>query len=219
MARRVIAVTAIIAILAFAGYWFLWRESDVAAVVNGQEIGRADLNLRVNEVAKQYESYGMEVTKETLSEIRESVLDQLVVEVLLMQAADAAGIAVDEADVEDQYQTLLASYENEEQFVTLLTEYGYTAKTFRVRLAEQMAIQLLIDQHIADNVDPDDLQISEAEIRGRYDSYVAEMEEPPAFEDVYDYLKEELLDEKIHELQIIETLVEDLRAAAEIKIP
>lgn len=218
MAKRVLGVIAAIAVVAFAGYWFLLREGDVAAVVNGHEIARADLNLRIIEVAKQYESYGMEVTKDVRAEIKESVLDQLVVEVLLMQAADAAGIVVSEADVEDQYLTLLASYESEEEFVTLLSEYGYTPKTFKARLAEQMAIQLLIDQHIADNTDPETLLVTKAEVRERYESYTAEMEEPPTLEEVYAYIEEELLDEKIHELLIVETLIEDLRAAAEIKI-
>jgi len=173
--------------------------------------------LRVTEVSKQYQSYGIEPTKEDLVDIRQDALDQLVVEVLLLQAAQAFGLSISDEDVEGQYQIITSSYENEEQFVTLLRDYGYTPKTFKARLADQMVIQLFIDKHISESINPDELAVTDAEIRERFDFYTAEMEEPPDFEDVYEYIKEELMDEKIHDMEIVETLIASLKAAADIK--
>ncbi len=205
------------AIISSGVYWSALKIGGTVATVNGQRIAKADLDLRVTEVSKQYQSYGIEPTKEDLADIRQDALDQLVVEVLLLQAAQAFGLSISDEDVEGQYQIITSSYENEEQFVTLLRDYGYTPKTFKARLADQMVIQLFIDKHISESINPDELAVTDAEIRERFDFYTAEMEEPPDFEDVYEYIKEELMDEKIHDMEIVETLIASLKAAADIK--
>lgn len=218
-ARRVLAIVVAVAVVGFGVYWFFGREGNVVAIVNGQEIARAELNLRVTEVSKQYETYGIALTKDDLVGIKQDALDQLVVEMLLLQAASAAGISISDEDIEAQYDIILSSHQSEEQFAALLREYGYTPKSFKARLADQMAIQLLIDRHISENVSTDELSVTDAEIRERFEFYTDGMAEPPAFEDVYEYIKEEILDEKMHDLMIVETLIANLKAAADIKIP
>jgi parvulin-like peptidyl-prolyl isomerase len=211
-------IVALVAVLAFAGYWFFGRSSDIAAVVNGREIPRAELNARVDEASEQYAMYGIEVNSSLLSQIRQEILDELIDEALLIQGAAAAGITIDESEVDEYYLSMVESYESEEVFLVLLAEYGFTVESFRTRIREQMSVQRLADQFIEDNVDPADLAITEAEMKERYDYYTEMMDDPPPFEEVKEYIAEELRNERIQELYIIDTLIMQLRDGADIQI-
>lgn len=219
MRKRVLIVCVVIAVVAAAGYWYILSNGGgVVATVNGQKITRADLNRRLESAVGQYEAYGIEVTDELLANLTDGALDELVVEALLAQSAQQAGIIIADSEVEEFYQQMVSEYETEEQMIALLKENNYTVARLRADIARHLMINKYEEQYIDQNVDPASLEITEAQKRELYDSYAEQYEDIPPYEEVVEYLEAELRDQRIYELGIIEDLVEQLRGAAAIEI-
>ncbi len=219
MNRRILIVCVVVAVAAAAGYWFVLRDRDpVVATVNGEDILRSELSLRVETEIAQYQAYGIEVSGDMLAEMRDGALDQLIVEALLSQSAAAAGIVVEETDVDAFYQEWVSDFESEDEFLAMLRENDYAVERLRADIRRHLLISRYEEQYIEENVDPASLKVTEAEKRELYDSYAEQVEDIPPYEEIAEYLELELRDQRIYELGIIETLVEDLRGAAEIEI-
>ncbi len=219
MNRRILIVCVVVAVAAAAGYWFVLRDRDpVVATVNGEDILRSELSLRVETEIAQYQAYGIEVSGDMLAEMRDGALDQLIVEALLSQSAAAAGIVVEETDVDAFYQEWVSDFESEDEFLAMLRENDYSVERLRADIRRHLLISRYEEQYIEENVDPASLKVTEAEKRELYDSYAEQVEDIPPYEEIAEYLELELRDQRIYELGIIETLVEDLRGAAEIEI-
>ena len=217
LVKRVLIIVAVVA-LAAAGYWFLWPKADVVAIVNGQAISRTELAARLEDVKLQYSMYGMELTAAMEAELATEILDDLIDEALLLQGAKAAGVEVSEAEIEDYYELLVASYGGEAAFLALLAETNNTTETIKVSIGQHMTIQQYERSYIEANVPPELLVITEEEILELYAYYTMFIEDIPPLAEVSHHLEQELYEEKVAELDILRNLLQQLRAEATIEI-
>ncbi len=104
-----------------------------AAVVNGEPISLAFFQNEVDRYLLAQESLGKPVNDEAL--VREIVLNDLINQVLLGQAAQEAGIEVNDADVQARIDALAA----EVDLAAWMSEWGYSEED----LFESLRLQLL----------------------------------------------------------------------------
>jgi hypothetical protein len=219
MRRRAVAVLLLVAVVAAGGWAFvISSRSSVVALVNGERIARRELAARVMEVTSDYVAHGLDVTADMLSEIERDVLNSMIEERLLHQAAIAAGITVAEADVDKYCQDMAAEYGGDAAFGSVLRDFGYTLESFRAEVRRGMMIERFQDKHIAQTVDPEALVVSEAEIRARYALYLEEYDDLPELGEIAHHIEQELRAEKLEALQVIESLLEALRSQGTIEI-
>jgi peptidyl-prolyl cis-trans isomerase SurA len=187
------------------------------ATVNGERIRKDDFDIRVAAAQVEYENYGIELTEETLTAIKDEVLEQLIDELLLTQAAKQAGVAVATAEIDEYYAEMAASYASEAEFLAAAKENGFTQVSLREAISDVLLILNYQKQYIDENVDPASIAVTEAEMRELYASYAETIEDLPPFEEVAELLAQELRDQKITDLGIMDTLMDGLRAAATIE--
>lgn len=94
---KIVVSLSVVALLLLGGVWFLSKsnaESSLVGKVNGEEITRKELAARVDRIKKSYGNPEGLQRAETLSRIKEEVLDELIVEKLLLQGAKRAGFVM-----------------------------------------------------------------------------------------------------------------------------
>jgi peptidyl-prolyl cis-trans isomerase C len=130
------------------------KPTDVASV-NGDRISSAAFERRVELAQKTIEQqssvdWNSTTGQEQLKELRQIVLDRMIEEVLIEQAAEEAGLAVDPTLVEQE----LAQSETEVQQLgysdleSFLAEQGLTVEEFRAELAREQLRQLVKNQAV-----------------------------------------------------------------------
>ena len=141
IAAVVFAVTAV-------GYYKFFLPSGVAAVVNGEEISLAEVDARMQAVAKKGD-----IPADILSRARYRVLNDLITERIAWQTAAQAGVRVSSADIDAAYEQLVeASRGNSEDFESLVrTQYG-SKRAFRRYLERQIAIRKYLDENVTTGI-------------------------------------------------------------------
>jgi len=125
-------------------------DAEVAiAAVNGQPITRQDFYIALSETAGK------------------PVLDQLIAEMLIAQAAAGAGVSVSNEEVELEFEAVRQQVGPE--FEILLAQYGMTADDLR----KNIQISLLVFK-----VSTKDVIVTDEQINTYYDEHSAEFESP-----------------------------------------
>jgi len=119
------------------------------ATVNGQPITRQDFYIALSETAGK------------------PVLDQLIAEMLIAQAAAGAGVSVSNEEVELEFEAVRQQVGPE--FEILLAQYGMTADDLR----KNIQISLLVFK-----VSTKDVIVTDEQINTYYDEHSAEFESP-----------------------------------------
>ena len=110
-----------------------------AARVNGEEISVAQLQ---SELARYQAALG----KELAPEDEERVLNDLIDQVLLAQAASENGFVMDEAQLEERLEQLVAKLGSEQALADWMADNGYLEADFRRDLARSIAAAWMRDQ-------------------------------------------------------------------------
>ncbi len=126
---------------------------EVVALVNGQPISRQEFERQVARfeaamIGQGYDFSGPE-GKQLDQQIRRQVLEAMIDEVLILQAAQAAGVAVTDDVVQQRIQNDIAAVGSEEAFRTWLSQNGmtleeYQAMTRSAILTEEMVRRLAV---------------------------------------------------------------------------
>jgi len=125
-------------------------DAEVAiAAVNGQPITRQDFYIALSEAAGR------------------PVLDRLIAEMLLAQAATQAGVSVSEEEVELEFEAVRQQIGPE--FEALLAQYGMTPDDLR----ENLEIGLLVFK-----ISTSDVVVTDEQIATYYSEHMAEFESP-----------------------------------------
>ena len=121
-----------------------------AATVNGRVIPLAEFEAQV-EIAQRYMAQGADSSGQatTLPELRRQVLDWMIDQVLIEQAAEREGANVTDDQVEAEIQKMRST--DEAKFNEWLRANGLTVETLRARLRSEMLGAALADR-IASNV-------------------------------------------------------------------
>ena len=116
------------------------------ATVNGVAISQEELDANFNQFMQMYEAYGVDTSDETLQiNLRNSLLESLIVQELIVQEAENREITVSDEDVNAYIQRVKESYGDADAYVKVLEENGYTEASYAEAVREQMVIELFRD--------------------------------------------------------------------------
>jgi len=126
------------------------KQSDVAAIVNGEVITLTDLNKVYESMPQQYEGT---ITKELL-------LTQLVESKVIYQEAKKQNLLATEDEVQLKYGIFkLSSGLTDEQFSKALETQGITEDELKEQLSKELTIQNFIDKNLLDKIEVSDSEI------------------------------------------------------------
>ena len=188
---------------------------DVVAEVNGQEVTKEDFVVLYEAQFQQAVTQAAQTGGEQPDEdaLKEQTAEQLVDTTLMAQEAETRGIAVTEADVDDELATLAKENQlgSAEELIAALEKQGATEDQARAQLESQM----VIEQLVADEAGP--VEPTEQELRKIYDAASKQQpQEIPPFAKVRPQLVEQAKSDRMAE--VAQTLVDALREDADITV-
>ncbi|WP_273130757.1 SurA N-terminal domain-containing protein [Bacillus weihaiensis] len=190
------------------------EEDLVVAVVNGKEIKGGEYNNTLALFQSNALGQGQDVTTDEMTkQIKESTLDFIVGQALIMQEVEKKGYEATEEEINEQLETQKAGFENDEAFEAALKESNLTIDDLKAQIEDNVKITQYLDHDI--NVE----DVTDEEVKKFYDSLVeanGESEETPEYEDVKDTLKNNLQQQK--EQKQISTRIAELKKESEIEL-
>lgn len=213
------------------GYWFLEKDktsitdneveemsviesTQVVARVNGVELFGSDLKLQEVQAAQAAEVTNLaDADAETRKIIQSQSLDAIVNTELIVQTANAAGIAVNQDDVTAEFDALIENIGGMEVAEQRLAELGISSDAFKLNLADD----ILIRRYLESVNDASELAVSEEEVQAFYTEVTAgQTEGVPPLEEVRFQIEEQLKFNK--QQNVLLSLLEVLRAKADIEV-
>ena len=114
----------------------------LAALVNGQPIGQEEYEKQVAQVEAFFAQEGLdpesEEGRERLAQARRQVLEQMIDQELIRQAAVEMGVSISEAELEAGIQDIIEQSGGQEEFDQSLQGMGTTYDDFRQMLLDQL---------------------------------------------------------------------------------
>ena len=190
------------------------QEEDAVAIVNGESVPRDEFDQMLEMRMEMYEMQEPVGEGEEAAEMEEMLkqqtLDELIAQTVIMQNAEAEGIAVEEDEIEEQYQLLKGQY-GEEEFQTVLEEQNMSPESLRENIANQLVIQEYVEKKAAEELGEEALEVSEDELKALYEQHSMQMEDLPEFEEMKPQLIEMAQQDKMQEVagEIVNQLIEE----------
>ena len=192
---------------------------DVVALVNGEEVYRKDYSFQLDYMKSLYEMQGVDFrrtdSQDILRQLEVYALEELINQRLIIQQAREENIQVSHQEVEEEYQEVAAQFDDEEDLLSELAEINLTRDGFMSLIQEQLLFQRYMENYL-DEVDPEELEVSEEELETMYSLYSSQIEDLPDFEKYKDQLEQELIQQKYD--QLVELKLQELRAESDIQI-
>jgi len=138
----------------------------VVAVINDAIILRSELEARmVPVIGEAQQITDLKERERRIEKLRSQVLDEMVSEELIVQAAEAARIDVESAEVQAALDEIKSSNNlDDAALAQVLAAQGYTLANYKQDLRRQILRLRAVNQLVAPKV-----QISDEDIRARYD--------------------------------------------------
>ncbi len=169
---RILLAAALAASLALAAGC---SDSETAAKVNGDKIPIAELDKQLEQLKKQYPQMFEGADGEgRLLDYKQRLLDNLINQILLEQAAKERKLEVTADEVKKQIEQLRAGFKDEEQFQSALKSAGMTVETLEKQIREQLTTQKIIESLAKD------AKIAEADMKAYYEKNKAQFEQKAA---------------------------------------
>ncbi len=196
------------------GYFFYIRTNvDVAAVVNGSKITRAEVEENISMMTKSAELQGIDVTDPVVAtEIKTQALENLINNELLLGAARESGATANEAAIQSAYDTLVSEVGGEELLKSRMETVGLTTDTLMGNISDR----LMVDQYIETVTDIETISVSDEEITAYLASVATEGVTLPPLEEIKPQIESTLLAQK--QQGIVDDLLAQLRSEATIEI-
>lgn len=119
----------------------------LAAMVNGRPILLEDYTAEINRYEAAAVSLGHDLAQE--GDYQTTVLNALIEKQLVLQAAEAAGVTVAEADVQKAYDDLVTDLGGEPQLADWMTANFYTPEKFKAELRDGLIANAIQSQVVA----------------------------------------------------------------------
>jgi len=204
---RMLLAAGLVAVLAFSVVGC--SDKNVAARVNGDEITIDELNKQVDQLKKQYPQMFEGADGEgRLLDFKQRLLDNLINQKLVAQAAEDKGIKVTDADVTKQVEQLKTGFTDTKQFEAALKSAGYTVETLKVQVKDQLVTQKLIESLASEG------SASQAEIQQYYDKNKAQFYQKAAKRPAHILFKPE---DKANAEKVLKELKEGAEFSVEAK--
>src|SRR5579862_138654 len=172
MPKRAVAIAAVLAGVAAAGCGRTAQPApDVWAVVNGQEIHRAEAekyyNNRLRDQGQAQQTAPPQSQEEALT-LMLNIVDELVNNDILIQRAQKLGVQATDGEVEDKFTEFKSPY-TEEEFQKQLKERGVTVDDLKADIRQQLSVQKLINREVIAKI-----SITDQDVNDFYNQYRAQ---------------------------------------------
>lgn len=214
-----IALFCAVALTAGALAWGLGspgQPGGTIATVDGTSITHEELENNVEEMKMMYQMQGQEITPDIENQLRQSVLNELISEILILNEAKQQGFEVSDEDIEEQYQAIVSQYEDEDQLTEILQQEGMTKQDLEEDISRQLTVQKFLDEHTEKALEEEGIEVSEEDKKTLYEQLEEQGQDLPDFEEIKPSLRENLIQEERQ--AIITQMVNELREDATIEI-
>ncbi|MDE1920465.1 MAG: peptidyl-prolyl cis-trans isomerase [Candidatus Omnitrophica bacterium] len=149
----------------------------IIAVVNDDVITMRDLRQYIAGVAGQMrlENRSPQEVQKILQEYEQRGLDRLIEDKLILAAADAQGLKVNDDAVDKRLQEIEDRYPSEDVFIRALDAQGMTITDLRRRLLDQMKVQYEIDMQVRDKI-----MVNPQDVTDYYNNHLGDFYQKPA---------------------------------------
>ncbi|WNF35152.1 SurA N-terminal domain-containing protein [Bacillaceae bacterium IKA-2] len=184
---------------------------DAAAIVNDEVITLTELDVLVQNQLVMFEQQGMNMSEQgddMLDMLQESVLNSLISQKLVNQAA--ASYSVTEDEIDEQITLIKADFETEEQYNEALQANGLTHEI----LVERIEENIRLDKYFLENIA--EIDVTEEDLEAMFAKYSEQSEEKLNYEEVKPVLEKAVISEKQEKEKV--KLIEELKEQANIKV-
>jgi foldase protein PrsA len=141
----------------------------VAARVNGQAIMLTDLDSQVEQLKKQYpQMFSGSDAQGRVLDFKQRLLENLVNQALIEQAAKDKGIEISDADIQKQVDQLKSGFKDQAAFESALKSAGMTVDQLKAQIKNQLVTQKLVETLSASQ------KVSAADIKTYYEKNKAQ---------------------------------------------
>jgi parvulin-like peptidyl-prolyl isomerase len=209
--KNILIIAAVLLVVAGAWYFMTNRTEGAVAIVNGEEISRTEYNELESRIAAEQGMGATGLEPATREQLKPQILDALISQTLLRQAAQRAGAEATSAEVDAEMAMIRGQFESDDTFTAALSAEGLTENTLRTRLVSELTIRKYLEQ----TVNLSSVSVTDEEVTSAY-GQLAGGEEAPSLEEVRPQLEGWLIQQKQQEL--VAAHVQTLRSDAEIEI-
>ncbi len=212
--KKIIPILPLIFLFAFgiAGC----SSDEPVAIVNDEEILESVYNETLDRMKRLYEAqidFESEQGQTFLTQLEENVLDMLIQQRVIFQAAKAEGYLVPMSQIELEFNAIRDSFESEADFEAALEDNVLTAQRFKESLQQDATIEAYFEAVL--HVEP----VTEEDVIAFYEEQFDLAEEAgqeiPELDEVFTLIENELFERRQQEAASV--LVEQLMAAATIE--
>ncbi len=188
---------------------------EVVAAVNEEEIKKEEFNFHMGQVKAFYEMQGVNLesreNENMLRQVQWDVLQELIGEVLLVQQAEKEGLTVGEDMVQAEYKQILDQFEGDEEALEdQLALMDFNPEDLRKVIYQQLTAQQYIEHYKEENIEEEDLEVTEEEIKRLYEQYSTQWEDMSEGMPEEEMLEEELLEEDEEDMVVEDVFEEDM---------
>lgn len=203
----------VVVVIVVAGYFLIKQVGGGIAVVNGQRITRSEYDMRYKQFAASVVAQGGSATStEMQSAIKQQVIDNLVSETLLLQAARKEGIKANETVVNDQLSQSKKQFPDDAGYKKALVDKGLTEDTYKASLTRNNIIQ----QYLKAHVNISSATATDAEVKALYDQVTATNKTIPPLDQVRTEVENQIVNQK--QQVLVNNFIEQLKASSTIEI-
>ncbi|MDD2201868.1 MAG: SurA N-terminal domain-containing protein [Firmicutes bacterium] len=177
------------------------------AKVNAVKVTALDLALEFQQAySRRIQSGG--ITPDDIEVLRSEAMDSVIEGALILDAANKAGYVANQTVVNSAYEADKSYFSDEREFISALSNWGFTAKSYKEYLSRQQVIGSY--PNVADPV-----EVTDEEIQAKFDE-VASTQPDLEYDDAKDNIEQLIRYSK--EIANRQTLIEELREDAKIRI-
>lgn len=128
------------------------------ATVNGEPISQEELDSNYGQMLQMYQYYyGIDVSDDSLRKnVRNDMLNSLIMQELLLQEAEKKGLSVSEEELAERIDGMVEQYGSEEDLAAAVEGAGMTMDYFKQVQQEQMVLEK-IQEDMVNNPEPADV--------------------------------------------------------------
>ena len=182
------------------------------AKVNGREISRKELDLRIKKMAQARQTPVPDNQTEEGKQFEEKELNYMVNDILLVQDAGKQGFQPKQEEINAHYSVLLNQIGGEEKLKQVLQTMGMSIEQLR----EDLADQLTIEQYLNFIREKNEITVTDEEIKDFYEKQVAPHNQNLDFKAIEPKIRQILEQEKLN--QPLSEIIQNLRKEADITI-
>jgi foldase protein PrsA len=174
--RLALAVSVCVLVVAAAvGLSGCADNKNTAVKVNGQAIKTTDLDAQLNQLKKQYPQMFTGADAEgRLLDYKQRILESLINQSLIEQAAKERGVVISDAEVQKQIDSLKSGFAKPALFEQALKSSGMTLDQLKSEIKNQLVTQKLVESLSANQ------KVSDADIQAYYNKNKARFFRKPA---------------------------------------